>query len=633
MTASIFAPSPTAVGDERLWLTNPVYCIERLIDQWVGTDLDWATLPEKLSRLIDCLSLHEIRLPPEAMAKWAERGFLGSGHRLECATEFDYPRPGVVGLVVDSVVGDVWVVPLRAEKSSEWSADPTLPFSPPTVLQDLLVLLLTALKLPNAGAVPERFAFTIRDSLGRPCSGPSMNVAGVLAIIREANGNPPLLDGACAVVQADGDNLVQVASVRPKLEAFVREYGRGTLLVRHRQCAEAAAFDRSFDHCWVVSSVSDFAERLERQGFLRTFIKSIPLDLGDADVVGARLRRLKDSHHRYAEALDLSSRIQACGFRSNVPGELRREVRRSITDLYRHLGYHEKAEQLAREEVKRSLHLVASSYDAQALADVSLAAALFDSHRFEETVGILQPWYERLAAEPLIVLPMTRVMVFNTLGRARVTRGDTGWEEPFRRSLDILLQWEPTDLPRTLCYLAHGFIRHGLPKDAEEVLRQIEEHPDIHEVSRWFLRFYQAEQARRGGMQWISEDMENASPDRGRVGHPFGFYFQATARQAGRAADDAGRRFELASEFFLLEAPGTEYLNIQHFLADCMRLASAAWRNDRDLWDESRAAIAGRIKPAAGSGLVTYYSERFNALGSTPNREATEAFLTRVPFF
>ena len=126
-----------------------------------------------------------------------------------------------------------WIVPLQVEKSSEWSADPTLPFMPPTGTARPADSPASGPWLPNSRAVPERFAFTIRDLLGRHSNGQSMDVAGVLAVVREANSRPLLLSRACAVVQPDGDNLVPVASVRPKLEAFcasaaVEPYSIGT---------------------------------------------------------------------------------------------------------------------------------------------------------------------------------------------------------------------------------------------------------------------------------------------------------------------------------------------------------------------------------------------------------------------
>ena len=76
--------------------------------------------------------------------------------------------------------------------------------------------------------------------------------------------------------------------------------------------------------------------------------------------------------------------------------------------------------------MERSRTSAASSYDGQAQAEVNLAAALYDSHRFQEMEDLLDPWYERLDADPLIVTPMTRVMVFNTLARAESSRAERG---------------------------------------------------------------------------------------------------------------------------------------------------------------------------------------------------------------
>src|SRR5262249_13929587 len=152
--------------------------------------------------------------------------------------------------------------------------------------------------------------------------------------------------------------------------------------------------------------------------------------------------RLMRIEHRYSDALDLSTRVEACGYHHSVSAQPRRDVEHSITDLYRHVGYYENSEQLARTEVDRSRTSVATSYDRQAQAAANLAAALYDAHRFRESVEILIPWSERLAADPLICNPITRVMVFNTLGRARVILGDGSWQELFCRSEEILREWE-----------------------------------------------------------------------------------------------------------------------------------------------------------------------------------------------
>jgi hypothetical protein len=127
--------------------------------------------------------------------------------------------------------------------------------------------------------------------------------------------------------------------------------------------------------------------------------------------------------------------------------------------------------------------------------------------------------------------------------------------------------------------------------------------------------------------------MENTLPEGHRVGHPFGFYLQATARQFSRASDDAVGRFRRASRFFLLDAPDGGHPNIQHFLADCMRLGEAAWGGVAALWDETKEALAQQLRPHAGSLLDVYYADVFNALGPSPDRASADAFLCRVPFF
>ena len=74
MIPSAFA-SAAAVGDERLWRTNPH---QRLIDTCSATDVDWIGVPDRLSRLIESLSLNGICLPPEALGRWADAGLLDS---------------------------------------------------------------------------------------------------------------------------------------------------------------------------------------------------------------------------------------------------------------------------------------------------------------------------------------------------------------------------------------------------------------------------------------------------------------------------------------------------------------------------------------------------------------------------
>lgn len=627
MTPNAFTTELAAIADEGLFRTNPVWCIERLVKGWQGRDASWVDIPNRLKRLLDALPRHGIRLPQPALVRWANQ----YGLITPTIGETDPPRPGVVGLIVDVVCHDTLLVPHSTERSSEWHVDPTLPFRPARTLQELLVRLLHALSLPHLHGVPERFAFTLLDPLGRRSDGPSMHMAGLLAVIRHANGNPTLFDRACCVVQPDGDRLVPVGSIPHKLEAFRRECGTGTLLVRSRD-GEVAAFDAHFDTVWEVDSLGDLARTLEREGLLRVFLDGQPLNGVDANTVATRVHRLEGTEHRYAEALDLSQRAERAGFCPEVPNRIRREFRQNIMDLYRHLGAYRKTAELAQEEHSRSRSSPIQSYEDQAQADLTFAAALYAPHRFAAIHELLDPWRERLTTDSLLVTPLTRMKVFNTLGRAWVASGRDGWEGLFRRSEEILQELEPTDLPRTWCYLAQGYLRSGRLREAEEVLSRIEAHPGLGEMPRWFLRILQADLARRQGSTWIDPEMERATITT-RVGHPFAFYLQATARQPGRQVDDVLDRFRRARGFLAQDEPDGDPQNIQRFLTDCLLLAEAAWMVDQTRWDRAVIAIESYLAAPAGNGFANHYSGSVPSKESAPSRAAAERLLNRVPFF
>lgn len=627
MNPNAFATELSAIADEGLFRTNPVWCIERLVKGWQGRDTSWVDIPNRLDRLLAALPMHGIRLPEPALVGWANQ----YGLLPPTIDETDPPRPGVVGLIVDVVCHDTLLVPLSTERSSEWHVDPTLPFHPARAIQELLVRLLHSLSLPHLHGVPERFAFTLRDPLGRRSDGPSMHVAGLLAVIRHANGNPALFDRACCVSQPDADRLVPVGGIPLKLDAFRRECGTGTLLVRCRD-AESAAFDAHFDTVWEVDSLGELARTLERAGLLQVFLDGQPLSGVDAKTVTTRVHQLEGSEHRYAEALNLSQRAERAGFCPEVPNRIRREFRQNIIDLYRHLGAYGKTAELAQQEHSRSRSSPIQSYEDQAQADLTYAAALYAPHRFGTIHELLDPWRERLTTDPLLVTPLTRMKVFNTLGRAWVASGRGGWEDLFRRSAEILQELEPTDLPRTWCYLAQGYLRSGRLREAEKVFSRIEVHPGLGEMSRWFLRILQADLARRQGSTWVDPEMERATITT-RVGHPFAFYLQATARQPGRQVDDALDRFRRARGFLAQDEPDGDPQNIQRFLTDCLLLAEAAWMADQTRWSRAVIAIESYLNAPAGDGFANHYSGSVPLKESAPSRAAAERLLNRVPFF
>jgi hypothetical protein len=459
--------SPDSVGDERLWQTNPVWCVDELLGRWQRSSGDWLHVSRLLPALLAWLAGRGVQLPPEAFRGWVSRGLLADGPQ-----GGGPPTPGVVGIVVQRTQPIAWVAPLEARRAPTWAVADHLPFRPPTVLQDALIRLVG---LPEAGALPERFAFALDDRLGYWADGPSMQVAGLLAVLGSANANPGLLRRTTAVVQPEKDRLISTRSVRLKLEAFVRECGRGTLLVRAAGDGEAAAFDCHFDDVWEVSDFADLSRHVSRTGLLRVFLTNARLSGAEYAVVRERLRVLMESH-RYAEALELARRLAACELGPDVPSGAVREARRDLIDLNRHLGYQEESERLAVEEAGLARRCE-TSYDERARADVMHAAGLFDPHRFEKMETILSPWLERLEADALLVAPETRVMVFNTAARVRVILGRAGWCDLFRRSLAILRERDPLDMPRSWNYQAHGLLRCGRVEEASAVLAEADGHP------------------------------------------------------------------------------------------------------------------------------------------------------------
>src|SRR5262249_30884945 len=154
-------------------------------------DRSWVDQPERLPALLQCLLAQGIRLPAEALQRWGIAGHLDLDERYGASD--DRPSSGVVGFVVDDSSATAWVVLLEVEPSRTWSVDSNLPIRPATLLQDMLIRVVLALGLPQGGAVPERFAFDVRERLGRRSYGPSMHIAGLLAVIDRQNNNPALL--------------------------------------------------------------------------------------------------------------------------------------------------------------------------------------------------------------------------------------------------------------------------------------------------------------------------------------------------------------------------------------------------------------------------------------------------------
>jgi pentatricopeptide repeat protein len=542
-------------------------------------------------------------------------------------------RRGVIGLLADLQKGRAFVTPLVTEVASDWVVAPNLPFRA-TELQCALQRVLSSSRL--TAVLPDFFAFRVADCLGQKSYGSSMLIAGLLAIVDAATDfRNPLLGTAVAVVEpAKRDGLRPVEHITQKLLAFEREVGTGTLLVRGKYCPEAKAFDHRFQTVWTVDCWDELAQKLGQHGLLAVFHQQSPLDRQKLRVAIERLSVLCSKHSRYREALELAEELAARPVGSDVTTSDLQDLRQFTIDLYRHLGRYRDARQHAREEWKRLRSAgVATSYDQQARSAAVFAASQYDLHCFDDMCRVLGPWHQRLNRHPLIVAPITRVMVYNTLARAQVALNSPGWEPLYHDSLSILSQIDPFDLPRTYNYLLHGLLRGGRLDEAAEILNSAQSLPNKSGFSKWMLGFCRAELARRRGEIWSDVDLDALSQSNEVTGHALGFYLQATARQPGRSVGDATRRFQRARQIFLRDVVSEDVHNILVFLADCMTLALAAWNADVTSWRESVAALRQYIGRQPFGGFTKYYRSFLPHTLSDPSVEAAEAMLIRVPFF
>jgi hypothetical protein len=215
--------------------------------------------------------------------------------------------------------------------------------------------------------------------------------------------------------------------------------------------------------------------------------------------------------------------------------------------------------------------------------------------------------------------------VFNTLGRVESVAGGD-WLSKFRATLKLQTN-DLAEAARTYCYLTRALARHGMLAEAEAALAEVEGLPHMPDFSGWELAFVRAEVARRRGQVW------SVAVRDGVTGGPYNraFYFQATARQAGRSAEDRRERYRRA-EAFLRPAPGPGQ-NLLTMLAEAVRLRAAADAEDTGEWTAARAGLRACLDATGAEGLAAWYGEAWSALGAAPDAEAAEAFLARVPYF
>jgi hypothetical protein len=620
--------------DRGLCRTNPVYVAEQYLahlEPLYAEDLFRGTqaAQDRMAGRLRALAAEGGRVPGHALARLIEERALPADFSLGG----DERRPGVLGLVVELNSPLKLVLPLELTRGA-WRVEPSLPFTAEDI-QDGLVRLMHAAEMPTAGVIPERLGYAFGNPLGHRVEGNSMTVAALLAVLDELGGwAADLFRAACALVEVLPDGrLAPVGRVADKLEAALRECGRLSLVICHPDSPKLACFaPEELGEVWAVDSLAALAGRLQKAGLLGPLLRQTPLNRAEAARVRDRLRWLV--RQEYREAADLGDRLRACTRADPAEPAVWAEMTRLYAAACRHQGRYTDATGLGRQILDEVAGLgPLSSDDEEAAAAAEYAAALFDNHQFADVPPVLERWAEAAALTPRCFRPLTRVMVWNTLARARVILGRGGWEELFRQSLDLNRRLGDVDnVGRTASYLVHGLLRVGRTDDASAELERVGLRRDPLPPADPWRGFDLANAARYAGDRWEHPELDRACPVTSGPKHAFGLYLQATARQRGRDPADAVERFGRAAAFLRAEA-GDADDNICVLFALLLELAAAAELGHAEGWETSAASVRSFLGHPPAAPLRDHYLPALARLPGAPDRAAAENLLRLVPYF
>jgi hypothetical protein len=600
-------------------------------------------------------------------------GYGLSAHYLETlGVAAEARRHGVVGLVLGKKRGGDpvgWADRLSAKAAGRWSGRAGLPFEPLDLLGVLLGLLRARQGDELFAVLPEARAFEIADELDTEISGPSMTIAGALAVLDAVTGSArEELAAAVSLVQleegvrpsgAAGEDLklVRVEGEVAKLEGFERECGRGSLvLVAPDTAVDKRELHRMFERVWHVGSLRQLGGRLEAAGLLGDFARPEALSVRAIDRVEVILQRFSRSDFLIGRAIDLAARLKEA-LRTTEPKRdvPARRLRRALSHSAKPL----RLDAVLRDAVLAGQAVLARAEAATELADhaelcaaaIELAAAHYVDYHFEAMAGLMRPWRERLAADPRLVPAELRVRVLGNLARALSVWQDEAepWRALCTEALALQAETAPAQLPLTRGFFIGALLASDALDEAEVEIAKAEGEllraDYVNNPSLWFLRFDRAELARRRGEVWDDPEMERAGLVRpGQFGRAMGYYFQATARQAGRVAEDAAARFDRAAEFFGA-GPPLEHSGLWVFV-HLMRLGAAERRGDGAAWESAYGALAEFLARDFAAGIRDFYGATFTALPASFQAElgfeagasttspgaALEALLARDPY-
>jgi tetratricopeptide (TPR) repeat protein len=533
-------------------------------------------------------------------------------------------RIGVVGLLVDSNrIG--LVTQILATSSSTWNISSDLPFRP-THIQSLIQRLVSESRLELG--LPELLSFRIEDTLSERYEGDSMDIACLLAIIDSLNKNECVeLSAVAAVVSpSEGNTLRPSGSIPEKLEAFYREFGRGSLLVRAVDCDQASRFDGRFDRVWEVNDLAQLAHRLSECNLLNPILNKVSLTHQHAPALSSYLDDLLADEANYPKAEQFLVRLIR-RVTPQTPPLMRLAIQSAEEDIHRHRGNFEQALRARVERKKLEQMPFMASYERIIESDGQFAAALYDAHRFSEAIEILKRLQQLWESNgELICSADKRSYVLNTLGRCLVVLGDPSWEKCLRDSIEIQEHISPMDIPRTKNYLIHGLLKSGRSSEASAELQESIEADDPFRV--WLM----AETARQQGVTWTeAEDSKIDTIERRQ--HAYGFAMQAAARQIRRTSAQRVDYLTRASECFGYGVQADQH-NIKTLMQLSCKLAVAVIENNQKDLQHRIAEVNGflAITPECDA-FRRWYRELLDAVEATKSWESIDRLFSAIPHF
>jgi len=547
-------------------------------------------------------------------------------------------NPRVVGLLVNDAIEQTgFVNPLIVKRDQkEWKCSHYLPFRAGHI-QDALFRLLEKSGHSLEEWTPELVLFSIEEELNHRSGGSSMTLAALLAIVDAFNDkDSSLFRCACCLVEPVGDEITSVGSIEEKLNGFIREYGRGSLLVRRSDAEDAEHFDEYFDDRWLVDSFQDLADKLVEHNLIDALFEEFPLTMTEVNSATTRIEWLAEETTQL-DALQFAKRVKRVSTRSKeAPLRVSLAIDQQLEDLNRDLGQFKQAVQHSS-NVLATLEELGNLASHEELIDVRVrrAAAKFDAHEFQFVYDELLPLTNTIETDPYRVKFESQYMLYNTLARGMVVLEKEGWQEWFDKSLEIQNKVDRGNIHRTKAYLIHGLLRHGLLDEAKQELDALESKKStIHPYTWQFLTGYRACYARQCGETW--EDSEYEKEGKRKA---FAFYLQATARQEARTVEDRSDRFLRAARAFHDESKPTpapnetnSEPNIQALLAGFMRLSAAILSSHQPGFESAMTEIRTFLKQEGTEAIKRWY-ERFVPEDLKSAKEKLPDLLNAVPYF